>query len=72
MRVRKLLDWRKLLIYSHRWLRIAVGAVGVSSVTSIMPAFRRLARHQRTLVQSARRGMRAPQPRRRASTAADA
>jgi hypothetical protein len=25
MHVRKLLDWRKLLIYSHRWLGIAVG-----------------------------------------------
>ena len=29
MRVRKLLDWRKLLIYSHRWLGIVVGAVFV-------------------------------------------
>jgi hypothetical protein len=27
MRVRKLLDWRKLLIYSHRWLGIIVGLV---------------------------------------------
>lgn len=27
MRVRKLLDWRKLLIYSHRWLGIVTGAV---------------------------------------------
>jgi PepSY-associated TM region len=27
MNVRKLLDWRKLLIYSHRWLGIAVGVV---------------------------------------------
>jgi hypothetical protein len=27
MRIRKLLDWRKLLIYSHRWLGIAVGLV---------------------------------------------
>jgi hypothetical protein len=30
MRVRKLLDWRKLLIYSHRWLGIIVGAVFVA------------------------------------------
>jgi hypothetical protein len=30
MRVRKLLDWRKLLIYSHRWLGIFVGAVFVA------------------------------------------
>lgn len=27
MRIRKLLDWRKLLIYSHRWLGIVVGVV---------------------------------------------
>src|SRR4029453_14426152 len=27
MRVRKLLDWRKLLIYSHRWLGIVLGIV---------------------------------------------
>jgi hypothetical protein len=27
MRIRKLLDWRKLLIYSHRWLGIASGRV---------------------------------------------
>ena len=30
MRIRKLLDWRKLLIYSHRWLGIGVGAVFVA------------------------------------------
>ena len=30
MNVRKLLDWRKLLIYSHRWLGIAVGIVLVA------------------------------------------
>jgi hypothetical protein len=30
MRVRKLLDWRKLLIYSHRWLGIIAGAVFVA------------------------------------------
>ena len=24
MNIRKLLDWRKLLIYSHRWLGIAI------------------------------------------------
>jgi hypothetical protein len=30
MRIRKLLDRRKLLIYSHRWLGIAVGAVFVA------------------------------------------
>ena len=30
MRVRKLLDWRKLLIYSHRWLGIVLGAVFVA------------------------------------------
>jgi hypothetical protein len=30
MKVRKLLDWRKVLIYSHRWLGIAVGIVFVS------------------------------------------
>ena len=24
MNVRKLLDWRKLLIYSHRWLGIGI------------------------------------------------
>src|SRR5690348_2281210 len=29
-RLRKLLDWRKLLIYSHRWLGIGVGAVVVA------------------------------------------
>jgi hypothetical protein len=29
MRLRKLLDRRKLLIYSHRWLGIGVGAVFV-------------------------------------------
>ena len=27
MHIRKLLDWRKLLIYSHRWLGIVVGLV---------------------------------------------
>src|ERR1051326_4982685 len=30
MNPRKLLDWRKLLIYSHRWLGIALGLVFVS------------------------------------------
>ena len=30
MNVRKLLDWRKLLIYSHRWLGIVVGIVLVA------------------------------------------
>jgi len=30
MNPRKLLDWRKLLIYSHRWLGIALGVVFVS------------------------------------------
>ena len=30
MRVRKLLDWRKLLIYSHRWLGIVLGVVFVA------------------------------------------
>ena len=30
MRIRKLLDWRKLLIYSHRWLGIVVGLVFVA------------------------------------------
>lgn len=30
MRIRKLLDWRKLLIYSHRWLGIVLGAVFVA------------------------------------------
>ncbi len=30
MHVRKLLDWRKLLIYSHRWLGIVVGLVFVA------------------------------------------
>ena len=30
MRLRKLLDWRKLLIYSHRWLGIVVGVVFVA------------------------------------------
>lgn len=30
MRLRKLLDWRKLLIYSHRWLGIGVGVVFVA------------------------------------------
>jgi hypothetical protein len=29
-RLRKLLDWRKLLIYSHRWLGIIVGVVFVA------------------------------------------
>lgn len=29
-RLRKLLDWRKVLIYSHRWLGIVVGAVLVA------------------------------------------
>jgi len=27
MNIRKLLDWRKLLIYSHRWLGIGIGAM---------------------------------------------
>lgn len=30
MHLRKLLDWRKLLIYSHRWLGIVLGAVFVA------------------------------------------
>ncbi len=30
MHLRKLLDWRKLLIYSHRWLGIIVGVVFVA------------------------------------------
>ena len=30
MHIRKLLDWRKLLIYSHRWLGIVLGAVFVA------------------------------------------
>jgi hypothetical protein len=30
MNIRKLLDWRKALIYSHRWLGIAVGIVFVA------------------------------------------
>jgi hypothetical protein len=30
MRIRKLLDWRKLAIYSHRWLGIVLGAVFVA------------------------------------------
>src|SRR5581483_4907951 len=30
MNARKLLDWRKLLIYSHRWLGIVLGLVFVS------------------------------------------
>ena len=30
MHIRKLLDWRKLLIYSHRWLGIVVGLVFVA------------------------------------------
>ena len=30
MHVRKLLDWRKLLIYSHRWLGIVLGIVFVA------------------------------------------
>jgi hypothetical protein len=34
MRVRKLLDWRKLLIYSHRWLGIVAGAVLVAWTAS--------------------------------------
>src|SRR5262245_9461344 len=34
MRVRKLLDWRKLLIYSHRWLGIVVGLVLVAWTVS--------------------------------------
>jgi hypothetical protein len=29
MNVRKLLDWRKLLIYSHRWLGIGLGVMSV-------------------------------------------
>ena len=29
MKIRKLLDWRKALIYSHRWMGIAVGIVFV-------------------------------------------
>ncbi len=29
MNIRKLLDWRKLLIYSHRWLGIAIGIMFV-------------------------------------------
>jgi hypothetical protein len=34
MRVRKLLDWRKLLIYSHRWLGIIVGLVFIAWTVS--------------------------------------
>ena len=36
MNIRKLLDWRKLLIYSHRWLGIAgaVGAIGAALLSS--------------------------------------
>jgi hypothetical protein len=30
MNVRKLLDWRKLLLYSHRWMGIAFGLLFVS------------------------------------------
>src|SRR5215831_7000180 len=30
MNVRKLLDWRKLLIYSHRWLGIVFGLLFLS------------------------------------------
>src|SRR5437762_10301813 len=30
MNVRKLLDWRKVLIYSHRWMGIAFGLLFVS------------------------------------------
>ena len=30
MNIRKLLDWRKVLIYSHRWLGIALGILFVS------------------------------------------
>src|SRR5947208_3467893 len=29
MNIRKLLDWRKLLIYSHRWMGIALGVMFV-------------------------------------------
>ena len=29
MNIKKLLDWRKALIYSHRWLGIILGAVFV-------------------------------------------
>src|SRR4249920_2638358 len=29
MNIRKLLDWRKLLIYSHRWFGIAIGIMFV-------------------------------------------
>lgn len=34
MHVRKLLDWRKLLIYSHRWLGILVGLVFIAWTVS--------------------------------------
>src|SRR5262245_45662485 len=30
MNIRKLLDWRKVLIYSHRWLGVAMGILFVS------------------------------------------
>ena len=30
MNIRKLLDWRKVLIYSHRWLGITMGLLFVS------------------------------------------
>ena len=30
MNVRKLLDWRALSIYSHRWLGIAIGIIFVT------------------------------------------
>src|SRR5262245_26949841 len=30
MNARKLLDWRKLLIYSHRWLGIVLGLVFIA------------------------------------------
>jgi hypothetical protein len=91
MRVRKLLDWRKLLIYKAErldranrsgyygldgldfallyryrllWDVVAIAllaGVGVSSVTSIMPALRRLARHARSLAPAALTASSAPQ-----------
>ena len=30
MNIRKLLDWRKLLLYSHRWMGIGFGLLFVS------------------------------------------
>ena len=59
MRVRKLLDWRKLLIYSHRWLGIVVGVVFVAwCVSGVVLMYARRAASDRRRASDAAAGAR--------------